>query len=60
MSANRLLGLRCKGSELFWIEQIKMPFMRILHKWQGIYNDEHRGMLVNLLARNSTSSQFLS
>ena len=36
MSANRLLGLRCKGSDLFWIKQIKMPFMRILHKWQGI------------------------
>ena len=34
--------------------------MRILHKWQGIYVDEHRGLLVNLLARNSTSSQFLS
>ena len=25
----------CKGSELFWIVQIKMPFMRFLHKWQG-------------------------
>ncbi len=33
---------------------------KILHKWQGIYNDERQGMLVNLLARNSTSSQFLS
>ena len=26
----------CKGSELFWIVQIKMPFMRFLHKWQGL------------------------
>ena len=28
-------GSRCKGSTFFWIVQIKMPFMRILHKWQG-------------------------
>ena len=26
MSANRLLGLRCKGSKIFWIEQEKSPF----------------------------------
>ena len=28
-------GSRRKGSTFFWIVQIKMPFMRILHKWQG-------------------------
>ena len=25
----------CKITIFFWIEQIKKPFMRILHKWQG-------------------------
>ena len=28
---------RCKDSEIFWIEQIKMPFMRNLHIWQGSF-----------------------
>ena len=30
-----IIFLDCKVTELFWIEQIKMPFMRFLHKWQG-------------------------
>ena len=60
MSAKSIRLSDCKGSELFWIKQIKMPFMRILHNWQGIYVDERQGMLVNLLARSNTSSQFLS
>ena len=35
MSAKSIRLCDCKGSELFWIVQIKMPFMRFLHKWQG-------------------------
>ena len=30
MSANRLLGLRCKGSKIFWIEQIEIVFLLFL------------------------------
>mgnify|MGYP006333599311 CR=1 FL=1 len=40
-----------KGTNLFWIEQIKKPFMRIFHKWQGynaILNMSGNGMRCGL------------
>ena len=64
MSANQLL-LVCGAKVVKYFELSKSSANKNAiyansHKWQGTYNDEHRGLLVNLLAHNNTSSQFLS